>query len=308
MNDPNIAPMKGALSVWGLSVDDIDVISFHGTGTKANDANETNMIHRAFCHLGRSEGNPVFSIFQKSITGHGKGAAAAWALNGLLQSFDHGIVPANRNGDSIHSHLDPYSHILFTNENMNVHVSDSSSSSSTSTSSSHFKSGIVQSFGFGQAGSSILLIHPNYLYHSIDSQSFNNYIQRRKGRYDLTLSHWLDHIYSAEPRSLIEIKTSPPYPDSEFQNVILNSLSRAPHFANHFYNHHLKSFNRSSSPTTTTSSSSSSSNQYGFGIDVEEHSTFTDFYMKENFINKNFNAKEISQCNNSIRPVYNIYR
>jgi fatty acid synthase subunit alpha, fungi type len=34
--DPHIAPLRRALAVWGLSVDDIGTLSIHGTSTKAN--------------------------------------------------------------------------------------------------------------------------------------------------------------------------------------------------------------------------------------------------------------------------------
>src|SRR5436190_1705952 len=37
--NPEISPIRGALAVWGLTVDDISVVSFHGTSTKANDTN-----------------------------------------------------------------------------------------------------------------------------------------------------------------------------------------------------------------------------------------------------------------------------
>ena len=91
INHPAISPIRGALAVWGLSADDIDVVSFHGTGTKANDANESNMLHRALSRLGRSAGNPVYSIFQKSFTGHSKGAAAAWMLNDSFNHYKKGL-------------------------------------------------------------------------------------------------------------------------------------------------------------------------------------------------------------------------
>lgn len=35
-NDPHIAPLRRALAVWGLSIDDIGVLSIHGTSTMAN--------------------------------------------------------------------------------------------------------------------------------------------------------------------------------------------------------------------------------------------------------------------------------
>lgn len=40
-SDPAVAPLRRALAVWGLGVDDIGVISCHGTSTTANDKNET---------------------------------------------------------------------------------------------------------------------------------------------------------------------------------------------------------------------------------------------------------------------------
>ncbi|KAJ2333063.1 fatty acid synthase alpha subunit Lsd1, partial [Coemansia sp. RSA 2673] len=57
----HIAPLRGALAVWGLSVDDIGIASFHGTSTKANDKNESEIIERQLRHLGRTPGNVVFS-------------------------------------------------------------------------------------------------------------------------------------------------------------------------------------------------------------------------------------------------------
>ena len=35
-SDPHIAPLRRALAVWGLTADDIGVLSIHGTSTAAN--------------------------------------------------------------------------------------------------------------------------------------------------------------------------------------------------------------------------------------------------------------------------------
>lgn len=35
-SDPTIAPLRRALAVWGLTADDIGVVSIHGTSTVAN--------------------------------------------------------------------------------------------------------------------------------------------------------------------------------------------------------------------------------------------------------------------------------
>lgn len=43
-NNSYIAPLRGALAVFGLTVDEIEVASFHGTGTVANDLNESEVL------------------------------------------------------------------------------------------------------------------------------------------------------------------------------------------------------------------------------------------------------------------------
>lgn len=82
---PEIAPIRGALATWGLSIDDLQVASFHGTSTIKNEQNECEIMQRQLTHLGRTRGNRILGVFQKYLTGHPKGAAGAWMLNGCLQ-------------------------------------------------------------------------------------------------------------------------------------------------------------------------------------------------------------------------------
>ena len=51
--DPRIPPLRGALAVWRLTIDDLGVASFNGTSTKANDKNESDAINKMMMHLGR---------------------------------------------------------------------------------------------------------------------------------------------------------------------------------------------------------------------------------------------------------------
>ena len=67
--DPRIAPLRGALATWGLTIDDLGVASFHGTSTVANDKNESEVICKQMQHLGRKKGNALMGIFQKYLTG-----------------------------------------------------------------------------------------------------------------------------------------------------------------------------------------------------------------------------------------------
>ncbi len=81
------SPLRTALAVFGLTIDDVQVCSFHGTGTKANDLNESRVLYDQLKHLGRTVGNAVPAVMQKHLTGHPKGPAAAWMLNGELSCF-----------------------------------------------------------------------------------------------------------------------------------------------------------------------------------------------------------------------------
>lgn len=98
-SDPRIAPLRRALAVWGLTADDVGVLSIHGTSTGANEANETHIWNDVFTNLNRTSGNAIPIMAQKSLCGHAKGGSAAWQLAGLIQSVYHGIVPGNRNAE-----------------------------------------------------------------------------------------------------------------------------------------------------------------------------------------------------------------
>lgn len=83
-------------------------MSIHGTSTKANEANESHIYNDIFAHLERTPGNAVPVIAQKSLTGHPKGGAAAWMMNGLCQSIITGIIPGNRNAEYVMNLPEPY--------------------------------------------------------------------------------------------------------------------------------------------------------------------------------------------------------
>ncbi|KAF7311700.1 Fatty acid synthase [Mycena indigotica] len=106
--DPRVSPLRRALAVWGLTADDIGVLSIHGTSTKANEENETRIWNDIFTSLARTPGNAVPIMAQKSLLGHSKGGSAAWQMAGLRQTVNSGVVPGNRNADNIDSHFRRY--------------------------------------------------------------------------------------------------------------------------------------------------------------------------------------------------------
>jgi len=85
------AAMVGAIRDAGLSTDDIGYVNAHGTSTKPNDRIETLAIKKAL----KTDKIPVSS--NKSMIGHGLGAAGAIEAAATVLSIYHGILPPTIN-------------------------------------------------------------------------------------------------------------------------------------------------------------------------------------------------------------------
>jgi fatty acid synthase subunit alpha len=218
LNEPTIAPLRGALSVWGLTVDDIAVASFHGTGTTANDINESKVTNMQMEHLGRKKGNPLMVVCQKWLTGHPKGAAAAWMTNGLIQAMTTGKVPGNRNADNIDGKLAQYEHLMYPNRSMHT---------------TGINAAMLKSFGFGQAGAEILLVHPKFLYATLGAEARAVYGRRRGRRHIQFMRSYQKMITGKEP--LVKIKHRAPYTEEQQNVVYLNPRYVHIHFMVHVW-------------------------------------------------------------------------
>ncbi|KAJ3041629.1 3-oxoacyl-[acyl-carrier-protein] synthase [Rhizophlyctis rosea] len=209
-NDANISPLRGALATFGLTIDDLGVASFHGTGTKANDYNESSVLNQQMAHLGRTPGNVIPSIFQKHLTGHPKGAAAAWMLNGVLQVLETGIIPGNRNLDNVEDRLAKFKYILYPSRTIQT---------------DGVKAGLLKSFGFGQAGGEILLVHPDYLFAALEENEFKAYVEKRERRQLASYRYFHETLTGSAP--FVRVKNAAPYTDAQQPKVYLNPLARA---------------------------------------------------------------------------------
>ncbi|KAJ2557614.1 fatty acid synthase alpha subunit Lsd1, partial [Coemansia sp. RSA 1933] len=207
--NPYIAPLRGALAVWGLSIDDIGVASFHGTSTKANDINEAEIVDRQFRHLGRSPGNVVFSICQKYLTGHPKGPASIWMLNGLLQSLLTGIVPGNRNADNIAPELQQSDFIVYPSRSIQT---------------TGLKAGLLKSFGFGQVGAECLLVHPDYLFATLSRDRLEEYSRKVAKRQASSYRYRHNVLVGAHP--MVQVKDKPPFTADQEELLYLSPLQR----------------------------------------------------------------------------------
>jgi len=207
----SVATLRAALATWGLKIDDLDACSFHGTSTKANDRNESAVVQQQQRHLGRKEGNPLFTIWQKWLTGHPKGSAAAWMFNGLVQAMHAGVVPPQQNLDSVGNELSVNTYLLYTDEPIDL--------------GRPMKAAYLHSFGFGQAGAQCVIVHPNYLYSAVDQETYGRYREHRRKRELNGNRHWLE--YMCGEHGLTPIKERAPYEDKDAETTYLNPLARA---------------------------------------------------------------------------------
>lgn len=205
-----ISPIRGSLATWGLSIDDISVASMHATSTKQNDLNETLVIDEQLRHLGRSYGNLMPCVSQKWLTGHSKGAAGAWMVNGCLQMMDTALIPGNRNADNIDEGLRSREHLLFPNVAIGT---------------SGIKACSVTSFGFGQKGSQALLVHPRYLFATVSADRFRLYADKRRERWKRASMVFTGSMINENLVSQA-IKSSPPYDKSKETQTLLDPSAR----------------------------------------------------------------------------------
>ncbi|RHZ19227.1 hypothetical protein DYB37_003435 [Aphanomyces astaci] len=304
-----ISPLRGALNMWGLTTDDIGVASFHGTGTNANDKNESEITHRQLEHLGRTAGNPIMVVCQKYLTGHPKGAAAAWMFNGLLQVMQSGIVPGNANNDNTAPELQKFDMLVYPNRSIQT---------------DGIKAAIMKSFGFGQAGAEVLLIHPNYLLAALNDTQFEKYVTKRSKRAG-GLHQYMQDVLSGK-NTFVRVKEHAPYTSENEMNVYLNPLARASYNAKEktwtFGDvSSAKAAKQATDAVTVAAPTPPSVDQLpkkllesslaqsgaqlilssgqGLGIDVEPVATFADYATKQVFIQRNFTAAEIAYCESS---------
>ncbi|KAI9502453.1 acyl transferase domain-containing protein [Coemansia spiralis] len=208
----NIAPIRGSLAVWGLNIDDIGLATFHGTSTRANDKNESDLINAQLRHLGRTAGNAVPVICQKWLTAHSKGAAAMFMLNGALQSLRTGIIPGNRNADNIADELKDCDYTLYLSKSIQT---------------PGIKAGMLTSFGFGQVGGELVLVHPDYVLATLPRKQLEEYNKRLAQRSIKSYRYWQDTFVGNHP--FVQIKNKPPYTSKQEEQVYLNPYTRA-HF------------------------------------------------------------------------------
>ncbi|KAI9050547.1 hypothetical protein LZ554_005708 [Drepanopeziza brunnea f. sp. 'monogermtubi'] len=283
--DPSIAPLRGALATWGLTIDDLDVASFHGTSTVANDKNESSVICQQLKHLGRKKGNAVLGIFQKYLTGHPKGAAGAWMMNGCLQVLNTGLVPGNRNADNVDQVMEKFDYIVYPNRSIQT---------------DGVKAFSVTSFGFGQKGAQAIGIHPKYLFATLDEDTYATYCTKVEARQKKTYRYFHNGMIS---NTIFVAKTHSPYTDDQQGEVFLNpdarvsmdkktsTLTFAPNFAKQPAN---KAKTEATKQMVESLAKGAATASNRVGVDVEDISAIN--IENDTFLERNFTDAERAYC------------
>lgn len=287
--DSRIAPLRGALATWGLTIDDIGVASFHGTSTMANDKNESDVICQQMKHLGRKKGNAVMGIFQKYLTGHPKGAAGAWMLNGCLQVLDSGLVPGNRNADNVDKVMEKFDYIVYPSRSIQT---------------DGVKAFSVTSFGFGQKGAQVIGIHPKYLYATLDRAQYQTYKNKVDARQKKAYRYFHNGLIS---NSIFVAKNKAPYDDDIQSKVFLNPDYRVT------VDKKTSELMYSATPPQVEDASVESTRQMveslakanaspnsNIGVDVENIESVN--IANENFVQRNFTVREQEYCRKAPSP------
>ena len=206
--DDRIAPLRGALATWGLTIDDLGFATLHGTSTQANDKNESDVICQQMEHLGRAKGNSLLVVTQKWMTGHPKAAAGAWMYNSASQILDTGLVPGNRNADNIDPALEKFDYLVYPSRSIQT---------------DGIKAFSVTSFGFGQKGAQAIGVHVKYLFATLSKSEYQTYKGKVEARQKKAYRYFSESMIN---NNLFRAKDKPPYEDNQESSVFLDPTAR----------------------------------------------------------------------------------
>lgn len=157
-------PLQRALERHGLTADDIGVVSKHDTSTDMNDPNEADLHDRLQAKLQRTPGNPLLVVSQKTVTGHAKGGAAAWQLDGVLRMLETGRVPGNRNLESVDPLLREHRHLALGDREITL--------------AEPLRAALIASLGFGHVSAVLAVAHPDTFHAAIPEAERDDYLTR----------------------------------------------------------------------------------------------------------------------------------
>lgn len=178
------SPLAKGLASIGLGADDLSVVYKHDTSTAANDPNESQLHEKLAAALGRTDGAPLYVVSQKSLTGHSKGGAASFQLNGLCQTLVGGTVAPNRSLDCVDEALAENEHLVWLRQPLST---------------GPLKAGVLTSLGFGHVSALIVVAHPGAFVASLPTADRAAYLEKASARLVAGEARRLDAMHGGAP-------------------------------------------------------------------------------------------------------------
>ncbi len=178
------SPLAKGLRTVGLGADDLSLVYKHDTSTAANDPNESQLHEKLAAALGRTEGNPLYVVSQKALTGHAKGGAAAFQLNGLCQTLVGGTVAPNRALDCVDEQLSENGHLVWLRQPLST---------------GPLKAGILTSLGFGHVSAMIVVAHPGAFVAALAPEQRSAWMERATARLVAGETRFIDAMHGGAP-------------------------------------------------------------------------------------------------------------
>ncbi|MEO2363842.1 hypothetical protein ABG899_09970, partial [Bifidobacterium longum] len=97
-------------------------------------------------------------ISQKTLTGHAKGGACIFQVNGLTQLFKSGVIPANAALDCVDPKLQRDDHMVWVRKPLRIGGGEDEFGRETA--GRPVKAGLATSLGFGHVSGFVALVHP----------------------------------------------------------------------------------------------------------------------------------------------------
>lgn len=151
------------------------------------------------------------------------------------------------------------------------------------------KAASVTSFGFGQVGGQVILVHPDYLLATLESDELDVYIDKLKVREKYAYRYLHKGMTD---NNLVQIKHAPPYTADEEARVYLNPLARLDDKNKFYFPDASAKYNKKTEAVVEALTAAVGGQDVG--VDVETIGSIN--IENEEFLKRNFTDKELEYC------------
>ncbi|KAJ2722120.1 fatty acid synthase alpha subunit Lsd1, partial [Coemansia sp. Benny D115] len=86
------------------------------------------------------------------------------------------------------------------------------------------KAALLKSYGFGQVGAELLVLHPHFVLATLGKEKLDEYAEKTKQREQKSYRYWQDTFVGNRP--FFQAKSAPPFTPDQEKQVYLDPLAR----------------------------------------------------------------------------------